>query len=286
MRLDKKFVLMMIVLVILIILDFQSKSWILSRPSVIDWGFLKLSVTYNNGFIMGYFQDLSQRLREVIVVTFGLFMFFYYLLFIVFFPIRSLLTLFGATFFMAGVLGNLIDRLNHQAVVDFITFDAFFNVPFFNLADSFQWLGLFLLGAGILKDFRLYWPQIELRKNFLTNYDFQLRIALLTTSPILLSNILFILFSFYFFRESENDTTLKSYVILASFIALTFISLTFLISVFLANRISGPVQALRRHLRGIVEGQSEELKLRVNDEFKELEEDFNKLVSKIKNKKD
>jgi lipoprotein signal peptidase len=286
MGLGKKLIFMMIFLVGLITLDIQSKSWILSRPSAIELGFIKLSVIYNDGFILGYFQDLSQRSKEVIVVTFGLFMLFYYLLFLLFFPIRSLFTSIGVTSFTAGVLGNLIDRLNQKAVLDFITFDVFFNVPFFNLADVFQWLGLLLLGIGIFKDFRLYWPQIELRKKFLTNYRFQLKISILTTLPILLSNILFILFSFYFFRESENDTTLKSYIILVTFISFTFISLTFLLSVFLSNRISGPIQALRRHLKGIVGGQAEELKLRENDEFKELEEDFNKLVSKIKNKKD
>ena len=46
----------------------------------------------------------------------------------------------------SGLFGNLIDRLIHGYVIDFIDFYVFnYNYPIFNLADSFICIGIFIL---------------------------------------------------------------------------------------------------------------------------------------------
>ena len=50
------------------------------------------------------------------------------------------------SFIIGGAIGNIIDRVNHGAVFDFIDFHiGSYHWPAFNLADSFVCIGAILL---------------------------------------------------------------------------------------------------------------------------------------------
>ncbi|MCX7845229.1 MAG: signal peptidase II [Dictyoglomaceae bacterium] len=55
---------------------------------------------------------------------------------------------YSISFILAGILGNLYDRIVYGYVIDFISIGKF---PVFNFADSFLSLGVFLLILSLLK---------------------------------------------------------------------------------------------------------------------------------------
>lgn len=60
----------------------------------------------------------------------------------------SRLEAIGAGLWLGGALGNLLDRLLHGAVTDYLKF-LFFHFPVFNLADACITLGALLLVFGL-----------------------------------------------------------------------------------------------------------------------------------------
>ena len=56
-------------------------------------------------------------------------------------------------FLIAGVLGNLLDRMLYKGVVDFLDFTIFsYNAPIFNLADTFIVISVILIVFESLKE--------------------------------------------------------------------------------------------------------------------------------------
>lgn len=57
------------------------------------------------------------------------------------------------SFLIAGVLGNLLDRMLYKGVVDFLDFTIFsYNAPIFNLADTFIVIRVILIVFESLKE--------------------------------------------------------------------------------------------------------------------------------------
>ena len=95
-----------------------------------------LSFVENTGIAFGFFQGHSGFLTVLITVSvLGL------LICSVFFKNQSLPHRLAYGFILGGALGNLIDRLRLEHVIDFLDFRIW---PVFNIADSFITIGVML----------------------------------------------------------------------------------------------------------------------------------------------
>ena len=119
-------------------------SWVMAPPRVIYvTDFFNLVFVWNRGVSFGFFQ--SDSIWGPILlscVTCGIIIFLYFWL-------RNAETLLTATalgLMMGGAIGNLIDRLSHQAVLDFLDFHAFgYHWPAFNIADASITVGVVII---------------------------------------------------------------------------------------------------------------------------------------------
>ncbi len=106
-------------------------------------GILQLTFVQNEGIAFGFFQEYAPYLFFIIAVSMaGLLIFF------IVKPPRHRFDQVAYGFIFGGALGNLMDRIRHGFVVDFLDFYVW---PVFNFADSFITIGVCLL---ILKAFR------------------------------------------------------------------------------------------------------------------------------------
>ncbi len=115
-------------------------------------GFLQFRYVENTGAAFSLFKDRTDFLTvfSAVVMVGGLYLIFAR-------KIKSKVMLASIVMIMGGGLGNLIDRVIHHFVVDYIEV-LFIEFPVFNLADSFITVGEFILVAylvwDIVKDFK------------------------------------------------------------------------------------------------------------------------------------
>jgi len=118
--------------------------------NVVD-GFFNLTHVRNSGVAFGIFSEQNSELKP------------YLLIFVSIIAIIAILVIFhqtdrekrlvqgGLVLVFSGAIGNLIDRVLHKEVIDFI--DIFFNNrhwPAFNVADACITIGVMLLAADLL----------------------------------------------------------------------------------------------------------------------------------------
>ena len=114
-------------------------------------GFFNLTHVRNSGVAFGIFSEQNSELKP------------YLLIFVSIIAIIAILVIFHQTgkdkrmvqgalvLVFSGAIGNLIDRVLHKEVIDFI--DIFFNNrhwPAFNVADACITIGVMLLAADLL----------------------------------------------------------------------------------------------------------------------------------------
>ena len=139
----KKLIFLMLFLVSL---DQITKSWALknifkNENNIEINNFLNFIPVWNKGISFGLLSDLININFFMIIVSSTIALFF----FIWFIKTQNNKLIISLTFIISGALGNIIDRFNHKAVVDFI--DVHINNlhwPTFNLADSYITLGAFI----------------------------------------------------------------------------------------------------------------------------------------------
>lgn len=270
------------------LLDFYTKNWAKNLETSIDLKFIKFDLVYNSGFIMGWLSQTPQNAKMTIIATMGTIVFGSYTIFAIFAHKASIHLRIGASFLISGIIGNVTDRVAGDAVVDFITHSfGSFHTPIYNLADFFQWVGYALITFGIYQESKNFLFKKDLRNNFFINKNFQIRSSLLLAFISFFVGLVFIVFGFTFFKD-EFNSSFSNFYFASSLSLLFFLSLiVFLVGLVLSHRIAGPIYATFKYLNESFEGHKPPLKLRTNDEFKEIFEkectQLNKRINDLKN---
>ena len=129
---------------ITVILDLLSKNWMLdlifSPPrQIVLTSFLNLTPVWNSGISFGLFQN-QQLVGKLIIPVLAVLVVLW-----LFFTLYELTALqrFAAGLIAGGAMGNVIDRLRFERVVDFVDVHiGTYHWPAFNLADSAIFLGV------------------------------------------------------------------------------------------------------------------------------------------------
>ncbi|MBI4440181.1 signal peptidase II [Candidatus Woesearchaeota archaeon] len=108
-----------------------------NEVNIFSW--MSLNVSLNNGIILGLFRGANLLFAFITLIVLGIALFYidrlepYYLI--------------PAGLILGGGIGNLIDRIFHSAVVDFIDLRVW---PVFNIADS-------AISIGVIASLYLLW---------------------------------------------------------------------------------------------------------------------------------
>lgn len=102
-------------------------------------GFINFWYIHNKGGAWGFLSDRTWILISITIAAILVF-----LTLIVKYAGKSRFLFWSSVFIISGGIGNLIDRILHGEVVDFLNFQ-FFDFPVFNVADCAVVLGVIML---------------------------------------------------------------------------------------------------------------------------------------------
>lgn len=138
--------------IIFLLIDIFTKQLVKNTLNLYDSipiipNFFSITYVINDG---AAFSILKGELWFFIILGFVLLFFiFYYLQ-------KEKLNIYKTIYYsllIAGVLGNLLDRMLYKGVVDFLDFTIFsYNAPIFNLADTFIVISVILIVFESLKE--------------------------------------------------------------------------------------------------------------------------------------
>lgn len=139
-----------------LILDQASKAVVLGALAVheavpvID-GFFNLVHVRNRGMAFGIFNRLQGDLGFYLLLAATLGAVAVLITWVVRLPAEETALLMGFSLVMGGALGNLVDRLRHREVVDFLDFHlGRYHWPAFNVADAAITAGIFWVAGCLL----------------------------------------------------------------------------------------------------------------------------------------
>ena len=137
---------LLILIPLFIFLDQLSKNWMLSNvfdsQRIIEINkYLNFVPVWNKGISFGMLSNFMNINFFMIIVTSSIILF----LFFWFQKTKNRNLSLSLSLIISGAIGNLIDRLSHKAVVDFIYFHiGNFHWPAFNFADTYITIGAFI----------------------------------------------------------------------------------------------------------------------------------------------
>lgn len=260
------------------------------------WGPFGIVLHFNPGAMLGAFSDLPPVLRIVSLSTGGAFIFFIYIAVQHLIPVRAPVLRCGMSILIAGILGNVTDRILRGTVTDFLLIGSISQTsPAFNVADAVQWVGYFMIVYSLIKDGNVFWPEKNFRRSLWVNPSFQLRyvgiLFVIGLSFVLISGVFF-----YTYLKITIDAIvigsaplIERKFLIPFFITYTIIALGFLIILFvigriLSHRTAGPLYAFEKFLEDLLSGKDRQLKLRAGDDFLHLEELAQSLRTTLKSR--
>lgn len=145
--------LALIIVLVTVFLDQISKHFVVlylkgQRPLTIIEGLLSFTYVENRGAAFGILQNRKLFFVAVTVVTLIILMY----IFLRYYKYLNLWTISSLSMIMGGTIGNFIDRMSLDYVVDFISLRFFnrYNFVVFNLADTFIVVGAIMLMLYIM----------------------------------------------------------------------------------------------------------------------------------------
>ena len=151
-----KYLLLTVVAGGVIIFDQTSKYVVQHIMALHDYievipGFFNLTYTQNPGAAFGLFGETRDTLRLAILIGISLFALIILLFMYVRVTEKDILTHVSISIIIGGAIGNLIDRIRLQWVIDFLEFYwRGYHWPAFNIADSAITIGTMILMFNIL----------------------------------------------------------------------------------------------------------------------------------------
>ena len=148
----KKHYIIIVSVLLLVLLDQISKQYIVKTMNIGEYytvinNFFLINSHRNTGGAWGI---LTGQMMIFYLITFIAFVLFYYLIKEVDFNIKKVYSI-AVILLIAGAIGNFVDRLLFQEVVDFLDFYIFgYDFPIFNVADICLVVGMFLFAYDIL----------------------------------------------------------------------------------------------------------------------------------------
>lgn len=237
----------------------------------------------NYGMFMGSMADSSELLRTVMLSTAGVFILFVFTIIQTLVPLRSLMFRAGLSIFVGSVMGNIVDRIAHGYVIDFLMFKTpTFSTGVFNSADATQWIGALMTFAALVKYGELLWPMDERRGRKWIKPDFQWRYCLTYAGSVALICSVLGTLSFTFLRMAtkpapgfptrEAEANLLTFSITFALVSGVCIIAAALFARSFSHRIAGPILAFENFLENLLQGKSRQLRLRSQDEFTGFEQ--------------
>lgn len=141
----------LISIILLIASDQWTKNWAIemligAAPRTVIKGFLGFRYTENTGAAFSILRDQQLLL---IVLTFLILVGMMGFMIKAFKTGEHFVVKIAYTLIISGAIGNFVDRVRFNYVVDFLEF-KFINFPIFNLADVYVVMGVVLLGFATL----------------------------------------------------------------------------------------------------------------------------------------
>ncbi len=248
------------------------------------WGPFGFVLHRNPGAMLGAFSDLPPILRIVTLSTGGAFLVVIYLALQYLIPTRANTLRRGMSILLGGILGNVCDRVLHGAIVDFLIIGRpGFSTPAFNLADSLQWVGYFMIMYFLFRYGSQLWPEHNARRRLWINPQFQKKyIGILLTIGLGFSLICGVFFYTYLKIVIDelvvgNAPAVEKRFLVPFLITFLVISSGFILLLYnlgrrLSHKVAGPVYAFERYLEDLLKGNYRDFKLRAGDEFPHLED--------------
>ena len=160
-----------------------------------------------------------------------------------------------------------------------------------------QWVGYLLILYSFFKDGHLIWPTQDARNQFWVNKKFQAKYAAIFITTGVLISLICMVFSYTFLKSSLDELGLdyhhqtykytRTFIIAFGILVLTFSIFLFAVSKIISHRIAGPIYAFERFLNSALRGEgldaeTQALKLRAGDDFKNLELIAEKIKVRLK----
>lgn len=267
---------------VLLLLDQWSKYWGLSlgdqaQPFI---GSMRFIPVMNEGFMGGGGHDGSVFLRIVYYATFlgPLLLGFSFFAYQLYQKTKRVGSIFFFSLWVIGITGNIMDRVWHGAVIDFIQYYTRSFQVTFNLADMYQAFGSLMFFIFLFSDKSLF---IENNQRSFRWID--RRFQLFYVLKILMANLFLVLtlfifsytfLKFYLFEEVsvKQQNMLVDYTIRFWMISGIFLLMVGAIGFSFSKKLAGPVYAFSRYINDLKSGKSYTFKLRKDDQMMQLED--------------